>query len=78
MIDINATDMSCIYSTLTFVSNVASRYNESPVLTFDRPLYWKALIIVENEQPNTELKLLILRLGGFHTEMSFLGVYSTL
>ncbi|VDI18420.1 Hypothetical predicted protein [Mytilus galloprovincialis] len=73
MIDMSATDMSCIYSTLTFVCNLATRYDVSPVLTFDQPLYWKALTIVQNEKPNSQLKSLVLRLGGFHTEMSFLG-----
>ncbi|CAC5381294.1 unnamed protein product [Mytilus coruscus] len=73
MIDMSVTDMSCIYSTLTFVCNLATRYDISPVLTFDQPLYWRALTIVQNEQPNSQLKSLVLRLGGFHTEMSFMG-----
>ncbi|VDI39229.1 Hypothetical predicted protein [Mytilus galloprovincialis] len=65
--------MSCIYSTLLFVSNQAHRYNRTPVLTFDQPLYWKALTIIQNEHPNSQLKSVVLRLGAFHTEMSFLG-----
>ncbi|CAC5403501.1 unnamed protein product [Mytilus coruscus] len=73
MIDMNASDMSCIYSTLLFVSNQAHRYNRTPVLTFDQPLYWKALTIIQNEHPNSQLKSVVLRLGAFHTEMSFLG-----
>ncbi|CAG2201846.1 unnamed protein product [Mytilus edulis] len=73
MIDMNSSDMSCIYSTLLFVSNQAHRYNRTPVLTFDQPLYWKALTIIQNEHPNSQLKSVVLRLGAFHTEMSFLG-----
>ena len=42
-------------------------------MTFDQPLYWKALTILETE---TYLKNIILRLGGFHTMMSYLGSIS--
>lgn len=45
----------------------------APILTFDQPLWMKATIVVEAEQQNNDLKKLILRLGGFHTQMSFLG-----
>ncbi|KAL8599650.1 hypothetical protein ACOMHN_053827 [Nucella lapillus] len=37
MIDMDPTNMSCIFSTLHFVSSVASRYDCTPVLTFDQP-----------------------------------------
>ncbi|CAC5414988.1 unnamed protein product [Mytilus coruscus] len=60
MIDLNASDMTCIYSTLNFVANQAKRYDITAILTFDQPLYWKAFSMV-------------LRLGTFHKEMSFLG-----
>ena len=73
MIDMNPSDMSCIYSTLKFVSNEASRINACPVITFDQPLYWKATHIVVNEKENSDIKNIVVRLGGFHTEMSFLG-----
>ncbi|CAG2207157.1 unnamed protein product [Mytilus edulis] len=73
MIDLNASDMTCIYSTLNFVANQAKRYDITAILTFDQPLYWKALSIVENENPGSTLKSMVLRLGPFHTEMSFLG-----
>ena len=42
-------------------------------MTFDQPLYWKALTIMENESPESAIKSVVLRLGGFHNEMSFLG-----
>ena len=45
----------------------------TPIVTFDQPLFWKALSIVTNEPDNSEIKFVIVRLGGFHTEMSFLG-----
>ena len=45
MIDMKSTDYSCILSTMHFVSNQAQKYNKSPILTFNQPLYWKALEI---------------------------------
>ena len=74
MIDLNPSDMSCVYSTLKFVSKEASRYNRTPVITFDQPLYWKALMITCGE----ECKNVVVRLGAFHTEMSFLGSIGSL
>jgi len=68
MIDMNSNDMTCIYSTLHFVSSHAKQYNVTPIRTFDQPLWWKALQIIKSD-----LRLIVVRLGGFHTEMSFLG-----
>lgn len=68
-----ASDESCILSTMHFVSNQAKQYNMSPILTFDQPLYWKRIKIQTNEDNTSPLKEIILRLGGLHTSMSFLG-----
>ena len=54
MIDLNPGDLSCIYSTLRFVTSQAMKNNVTPVLTFDQTLYQKALSIVSN--PKTEKK----------------------
>ena len=43
------------------------------VLTFDQPLYWKTLKIIRSQPNDTELNQIVLRLGGFHMQMSFLG-----
>ena len=51
----------------------AKCYQVTPVVTFDQPLWWKAQMIVCNEPPESDLKALVLRLGGFHNQMSFLG-----
>ena len=45
----------------------------TPVLTFDQPLYWKAMEIQLCESSNSIIKQCVLRLGWFHTCMSFLG-----
>lgn len=72
MIDLDPSNMSCIYTTLKFVCREASRYNKTPVITFDQPLYWKALLITRNER-ESDLNRIVIRLGGFHLQMSFLG-----
>ena len=43
------------------------------MLTFDQPLWWKATTIVEGAQEDSPLRSVILRLGGFHILMSYLG-----
>ena len=73
MIDMNPSDMSCVFTTLHFVSALARQYNVTPVITFDQPLWWKAKIITTTEPDNSPLRSIVLKLGGFHTEMSFLG-----
>eukprot|EP00794_Sanderia_malayensis_P014576 gene14576-16078_t len=73
MKDLDPSNMSCVYSTLVFVSNPAKKYNVTPILTFDQPLWWKAMCIVNNEPTNSCLRKIVLRLGAFHTQMSFLG-----
>ena len=73
MIDMSASDMSCIHSTLYFIAEQADRYKHTPIVTFDQPLWWKAQVIISNEQPSSKLKSIVLRLGGLHVKMSFLG-----
>ncbi|KAK6186089.1 hypothetical protein SNE40_008194 [Patella caerulea] len=73
MIDLNPGDLSCIYSTLHYVCEQAERHQITPIVTFDQPLYWKASIIIEREKEDSPLKNIVLRLGGFHLQMSFLG-----
>ena len=73
MINMDPTDLSCIYSTLKFICAQADRFDATPVITFDQPLWFKALTIVQNEPADSEIKGVVLRLGGLHIEMSFLG-----
>ena len=73
MIDLNPSDMTCIYSTMQFVCKQAKDYKFTPVLTFDQPLWWKSMTILHNEPADSDLRKLVLRLGTFHMEMSFLG-----
>ena len=73
MIDMNPNDMSCVYSTLLFVATECKRHQVTPILTFDQPLWWKGQLIIANEPAGGDLHALVLRLGGFHAQMSFLG-----
>ncbi len=43
------------------------------MVTFDQPLYWKAYLIMKSEPSFSEINGIVLKLGGFHTLMSFLG-----
>ena len=65
--------MSCIYSMLLFVSEEASAHNVTPVVTFDQPLWWKAVTIISCERKDSDLRSIVLRLGVFNMQMSFLG-----
>lgn len=73
MIDLNPSDPSCVYSTLYFLCKQAEKYGVTPKITFDQPLWWKALLIIQNEPASSILKSIVLMLGGFHLQMSFLG-----
>ena len=69
IIDLNPNDMSCVYSTLKFVSDQSLKQGAStPCITFDQPLWLKAMKIIKWE----DLPI-VCRLGGFHMLMSFLG-----
>ena len=78
MIDMNPSDLSCIYSTLQFVAKQCDKLQATPVITFDQPLYWKAYNIVVNEPEDSDIKQVVVRLGAFHTEMSFVGAIGKL
>lgn len=73
MTDMDPSSMTCIYSTLSFVCDQATRYGVPPIVTFDQPLWWKALMLIL-EKP--ELKSKVLKLGGLHIEMNYLGCIS--
>lgn len=73
MIDLSASNDTCVYSTLYFIANQAKKYNFTPIVTFDQQLWWKAMMIVENAGLECPTRSIINKLGGFHTLMSYLG-----
>ena len=67
IIDMHPSDKSL--STLLFIINQAKLLNiETPCVTFDQPLWIKAVEVAESESLNV-----VCRLGVFHMVMSFLG-----
>jgi hypothetical protein len=69
IVDLNPSDPDCIYSTLLYVVSQASKLGLStPDITFDQPLYIKAVDIAMKANLN-----IVVRLGGFHMLMSVLG-----
>ena len=72
IIDLDPGNMSCGHSTLKFICEHAARYNVTPIITFDQPLWWKSLQVIEGQPENSALRSIVLRLGGFHTETSFI------
>lgn len=69
IIDLNPSDETCIYSTLLYIQRQAEKLDIStPCLTFDQPLWLKAVEIIKAKAMN-----IVCRLGGFHTLMSFMG-----
>ena len=78
MIDLTPSDPTCVRSTLEYVVDHASRYNTTPVITFDQQLWWIAYMVIETQPKASPLHQIILILGGFHTEMSFLGSIGSL
>ena len=72
IIDMSSSDMSCIYSTLNYVSQIAYKFNKPTVITFDQPLFWKASMIVKESKDNL-IQNIVVMLGTFHTIMNLLG-----
>ena len=69
IIDLKPTDETCIFSTLLFLIDQARKFRQSvPCVTFDQPLYIKALDI------SSAAKLdIVCHLGSFHTLVNFIG-----
>ena len=69
IIDQQPGEISTIYSTLLYVDQQGKRLGlPTPCVTFDHPLWIKAVDIVHSEKLNV-----LCRLGPFHMLMSFLG-----
>jgi len=73
MIDMAPSDLTCINSTLWFVAKQAEKFSVTPIITFDQPLYLKAHTVIREQNADSPLRRVVLRLGGFHMQMSFLG-----
>ena len=69
IINFNPNDMTCIFSTLNFITEQAKQLEiVTPVVTFDQPLWLKSAEIMAAKS----MKIINI-LGGFHMIISFLG-----
>ena len=69
IINMSASDENSIYSTLLFITDQAQALHiDTPCVTFDQPLWIKALNIAVSMKLN-----IVVRLGVFQTMMRFLG-----
>ena len=73
MIDLKPSDPTCVRSTSEYIATQAEKMNQDPILTFDQQLWWVAMMVIESQPETSELRRIILMLGGFHEEMSDLG-----
>ena len=55
LIYMNPSDTKCIYSTLKYIQEHADRHCVTPIITFDQPLQWKALMITVTEPVGSKL-----------------------
>lgn len=78
LIDMTPSDPTCVRSTLEYLSDHARRNGQTPIITFDQQMWWIAYTIIESQPADSPLRDIILVLGGFHTEMSFLGTIGSL
>jgi len=63
------------YTSLLFAVKKCKAVNQNVYfVTFNQPLYIKVRDIIKNIGPESDLKNIIIRLGGFHLLMSFLGI----
>lgn len=72
-----ASDENTILTALVESAARCKKNNQkNAFVTFDQPLYWKARGIIANVDKNNDphnLSCIVVRLGGFHALMSFLG-----
>lgn len=73
-INLDPGNLSTIYTALCFTAEECKQLDQSTgFATFDQPLYIKAVNIVKSADQSSDIGKLVVRLGGFHLLMSFLG-----
>lgn len=69
-------DYSTIYtSILTALEECKLLHQKTCIITFDQPLFWKARDVVASV---SEFNKVVVRLGGFHLLMSYMGSIGTI
>lgn len=63
-----------VFTALTYATDLCEKVNQhSVIVTFNQPLYWKGREIVASAPVDSRISKCIVRLGGFHLLMSYLG-----
>ena len=74
IMNLSPSDPSCIFTTVAFPIDQGKSLNiETPVITFDQPLWIKA-----TEIATAKSMLIVIILRGFHSKMSYMGSIRTL
>lgn len=72
-------DRDTVYTALMMAYNKGREIGLHTIfVTFDLPLYMKALEITLSSTPSSPLQNIVVRLGGFHLIMSFLGAIGSI
>ena len=77
IIDLNPSDLFCVYTTLKLIAKQARVANSPCIITFDQLLRRTSLQIINSKPTDNILNIIALCLGGFHTITSFLWLYWT-
>jgi len=73
-INLDPNRLETIYTALMFLLEQSKKYNfQTCACTFDQPLYQKAAAILSDQSTFPDANRIVLRLGGFHLLMSFMG-----
>ena len=78
IINIDPTDITCLWSTLNYFADYCMKYSVKPIVTFDRQLWDKAFKLIKAAPEGHKVKEILLILGQFHVELSFLGTIGTI
>ena len=71
LIDLQPSNIDCVYSTLVFIKEECKKIDCYPVVTFDQPLYIKAMSLTKAQ--DSDVADVFVRLGTFHLMMSILA-----
>ena len=73
-VNLQPSSLDAIYTVLAFAADKCEQEEQQTcVVTFDQPLYAKAVDMVAAESSDGKLSSVVIRLGGFHLLMSFMG-----
>lgn len=72
-INLDPSNMSTIYTALQFAADQSKTQNQTCIVTFDQPLFLKAIDIVAASDTTNNISKIVVRLGGFHLLMSYMG-----